>query len=262
MFLPDTVVDVLREARLDRIVDLIAERGEVTVAELNDALRVSEATIRRDLDQLSQQGRLRRSHGGAVRIAGTDREAPLAARKRSLRSEKERIGRAAAQMVSAGDRVFLSSGTTVETMPRHLRDISDLTVVTNSLPVVNQLADRPDVELIVIGGVFRHTELSMISQLAERMIAELRVDTVFMGCLAIDPTDGVTADSIAEASTDRAILRVARRRVILADHTKFRRSSTIAVAPLDAIHVVVTDQIDAVLAAEIEAVGPTVSVAA
>ncbi len=256
-----TVAIVLKEARLDRILDLVTERGQVTVAELNDALRVSEATIRRDLDQLSQEGRLRRSHGGAVRVASADREPPLALREGSLRDEKERIGREAASMVRPGDRIFLCSGTTVETMPRHLRDIDDLTVVTNSLPVVNHLADRADIELIVIGGVFRHTELSMISQLAERMIADLRVDTVFMGCQALDPGDGLTADSIAEASTDRAILQVARRRVILADHTKFRRSSTIAVAPLDAIHVVVTDAIDDELAGEITAIGTELRVA-
>lgn len=252
---------MLKEARLDRILDLVAERGEVTVAELNDALRVSEATIRRDLDQLSQQGRLRRSHGGAVRAAGADREPPLALREGSLRTEKERIGREAATLVHPGDRIFLCSGTTVETITRHLRDVLDLTVITNSLPVINQLADRSDIELIVIGGVFRHTERSMISQLAERMIAELRVDTVFMGCVALDPRDGLTAESIAEASTDRAILHIARRRVLLTDHTKFRRSSTVSVAPLEEIHMVVTDSIDTALRSEIEALGTAVRVA-
>lgn len=253
--------NMLKEARLDRILDLVAERGEVTVAELNDALRVSEATIRRDLDQLSQEGRVRRSHGGAVRVVGADREPPLALRKGSLSAEKERIGREASTLVAPGDRIFLCSGTTVETLPRHLREVGDLTVVTNSLPVINQLADRSDIELIVIGGVFRHTELSMVSQLAERMVAELRVDTVFLGCQAVDPADGLTADSIAEASTDRAILQIARRRVLLADHTKFRRSSTIAIAPLDAMNVVVTDRIDAELAREIAALGAEVRVA-
>lgn len=261
MFLSVTVEIVLKEARYDRILDLVAERGEVTVAELNDALRVSEATIRRDLDQLSQQGRLRRSHGGAVRVVGADREPPLALREAALRAEKERIGRTAAALVQPGDRVFLCSGTTVETLPRHLRDVRDLTVVTNSLPVVNQLVDRPEIELIVIGGVVRHTERSMISQLAERMIAELRVDTVFMGCVALDPGDGLTAESIAEASTDRAILQIARRRVILADHTKFRRSGTIAIAPLEWVHVVVTDSIDAQLERAIRELGPDVLVA-
>lgn len=252
---------VLKEARLDRILDIVTERGQVTVSELNDALRVSEATIRRDLDHLSSLGWLRRAHGGAVRVAGAEREPPLALREAALRDEKERIGREAARMVSPGDRIFLCSGTTVETMTSHIRDMGDLTVVTNSLPVINQLADRSQIELIVIGGLFRHTELSMISQVAERAISEFRVDTVFMGVRALDPAHGLTADSIAEASTDRAILQIARRRVILADHTKFRRFSTVALAPLDAIHTIVTDAIDDDLLAEIHELGPDVRVA-
>lgn len=252
---------VLKEARLDRIVDLVTERGHVTVAELYADLRVSEATIRRDLGHLSQLGSLRRAHGGAVRVIGAEREPPLAQRESALRAEKERIGRAAAQMVRPGDRIFLCSGTTVATIAPHLRDIADLTVVTNSLPVINQLADRSDIELIVIGGVFRHSERSMISQFAERAIAEFRVDTVFMGVRALDPSHGLTADSIGEASTDRAILQIAQRRVILADHTKFRRFSTVALAPLGAIQAVVTDAIDDDLAHEIAAAGPEVVVA-
>ncbi len=252
---------MLKEARHDRITDIVAERGQVTVAELNDTLLVSEATIRRDLDELSQLGRLRRSHGGAVRIKGSDREPPLVQRAASFRAEKKRIGRRAAQLVNPGDHIFLCSGTTVQTMATHLREATDLTVITNSLPVVTSLADRSDIELIVIGGVFRHTEASMISQIAERMIAEFRVDTVFMGVRAIDPVHGLTADSIDEASADRAILEIARQRVILADHTKFQRCSTIALAPLGAVHTIVTDSIDDDLRSEISAAGPEVIVA-
>jgi DeoR/GlpR family transcriptional regulator of sugar metabolism len=252
---------VLKEARLDRILDLVATRGQVTVAELNAVLRVSEATIRRDLDSLSQRGWVRRAHGGAVRVTSAEREPPLAERESALAGEKERIGRAAARMVRPGERIFLCSGTTVATMAPHLRELPDLTVITNSLPVINQLADRGDLELIVIGGVFRHTERSMISQVAEQMISEFRVDTVFMGVRALDPAHGLTADSIAEASTDRAILQIAERRVILADHSKFRRFSTVALAPLDAIHAVVTDTIDDELRDEVAAASVEVVVA-
>jgi DeoR/GlpR family transcriptional regulator of sugar metabolism len=252
---------VLKEARLDRILDLLSERGEVTVAELNAALLVSEATIRRDLDQLSQMGRVRRSHGGAVRVLDADREPPLVLREMERREEKQRIGRVAARMVDAGDRVFLGSGTTVEAMAEHLAGIGQLTVITNSLPVVNRLADDAAIDLIVIGGVFRHTERSMISQVAERTIAEFRVDTVYMGVRAIDAVHGLTADSVAEASTDRAIIDIARRRVILADHTKFQRVSTVSLAPLGVVDVIVTDKLDEELTNLISELGPQVVVA-
>jgi DeoR/GlpR family transcriptional regulator of sugar metabolism len=252
---------VLKEARLDRILDLVAERGEVTVTELNEALLVSEATIRRDLDHLSQLGRVRRSHGGAVRVAGVDREPPLVLREGELRAEKERIGAAGARMIGGGDRIFLGSGTTVEAMATHLRGLRGLTAITNSLPVVNALAGSVGVELIVIGGVFRHTERSMISQVAERMISEFRVETVFMGVRAIDPVHGLTADSVAEASTDQAILQIARRCVVLADHTKFGRVSTVSLAPLERVDVMITDDIDPELARLIGAAGPEVVIA-
>ena len=159
-------------------------------------------------------------------------------------NEKERIGRAAAKLVQAGERVFLGSGTTVEAMAGHLGEVGRLTVITNSLPVVNRLADNLAIDLIVIGGEFRHTERSMISQVAERMIAEFRVDTVYMGVPAIDVVHGLTADSVAEASTDRAIMAIARRRVILADHTKFNRVGTVSLAQLDAVDLIITDQLD------------------
>jgi DeoR/GlpR family transcriptional regulator of sugar metabolism len=252
---------MLKEARLDRIFDLVTERGEVTVTELNQHLLVSEATIRRDLDRLSQMGRVRRSHGGAVRVLDPVREPPLAFRETERRDEKQRIGVVAARMVDAGDRIFLGSGTTVEAMAAHLTGIGQLTVITNSLPVVNCLADDAAIDLIVIGGVFRHTERSMISQVAERTIAEFRVDTVYMGVPAIDVVHGLTADSVAEASTDRAIIEIARRRVILADHTKFGRVSTVSLAPLDVVDVIVTDRLDEELTNRISELGPQVVVA-
>lgn len=249
---------MLKEARLDRILELVTERGQVTVTELNEDLLVSEATIRRDLDQLAQLGHVRRAHGGAVRSSGFDREPPLELRESEHRDEKQRIAGEAAKMVQPGTRIFLGSGTTVAALAPNLRGISDLTVVTNSLPVVNELADQGDLELIVIGGMFRHTERSMVSQVAERMVAEFRVDTVFMGVRAIDPVYGLTADSVTEACTDRAILAIAQHRVILADHTKFGRVSTVALAPLDQVHAIITDQIDDDVAKQIAACGPRV----
>lgn len=249
---------MLMEARLDRILELITERGQVTVTELNADLRVSDATVRRDLDRLARLGHIRRARGGAVRAGAIDREPPLELRENELRDEKERIAVEAARTIRTGTHLFLSSGTTVAAVTPHLCNVGDLTVITNSLPVINQLAGRSDVELIVVGGMFRHTERSMVSQFAERMIAEFRVDTVFMGARAIDADHGVTADSVAEACTDRAILKIARERVILADHTKFGRVSTVAVGPLDQVDKIITDRIDADDASLISQQGPVV----
>jgi DeoR/GlpR family transcriptional regulator of sugar metabolism len=253
---------MLKQARLEQIADLVATRGQVTVTELSSALSVSEATIRRDLDELAGWGRIRRAHGGAVRAAASDREPPLVVREAALVAEKRRIGRAAAELVSSGDRIFLGGGTTVASMADHLEDKRNLTVITNSLPIAGRLAERTDIELIVIGGVLRHSEQSMVSQIAERMIDEFRVDTVFMGVRAVDVAEGLTVDSVAEAAVDRAILRIGRQRVVLADHSKFGRSSTVRLVALGTVDIFVTDAISESLVREVAELGAKVVVAA
>ena len=253
---------MLKDARQDHIRDIVSERGQITVAELNEWLHVSDATIRRDLDEMSELGWIRRTHGGAVAAQRSERELPLAQRSAELHDEKSRICSAAATRVHAGDRIFLSSGTTVAQLPSKIRDIDGLTVITNSLPVITQLADRTDLELIVIGGLFRHTERSMVSEVAARMIAEFRVDTVFLGIRGIDAVHGFTSDAIDEAACDRAILQMAPQRIVLADHTKFGKVSTVALAPITTAQTIITDDnVDAELRSAIEATGVEMVVA-
>jgi len=245
---------MLRLARHSQIRDLLDHAGQVTVAELNAALHVSEATIRRDLDELDRLGLLRRTHGGAVRL-GDDAEPPIHQRQMEQAAEKERIGRRAARLVADGQTIFLGSGTTVAAMLPHLAGRQGLTVITNSLPVVNALAGRPE-ELIVIGGLFRASEQSLVGHIAEAAIRELRADLVFMGMRGIDPTQGYTSDYLPEALTDRAILQVAPRRVVLADHSKFGRVGAVFLAPVTAAEVIVTDSgLDPSAAAALRASG-------
>jgi len=231
---------MLKLARHTQIRAIVEQTGAATVAELNARLSVSEATIRRDLDELARRGLLRRTHGGAVRAGDYEQEPPLHQRETEQRAEKERIGRRAAALVTDGRTVFLGSGTTVQAMLPHLLDRHNLTVITNSLPVVNALAGRA-VELIVAGGLFRGRELSLIGHLAEAAIRELRADLVFMGMRGIDPLRGFTSDYLPEALTDRAILQIAPRRVILADHSKFGRAGAVFLAPVTAVEVIISD---------------------
>lgn len=231
---------MLKEVRHSRIRDLLDERGELRVSEINEALQVSEATIRRDLDELASKGWIRRTHGGAMRAERAAPEPPFRQRESANSAEKARIAEAAATLVGNDETVFLGSGSTVAAMVPHLVGRRDLRVITNSLPVVTQLAERGDVELLVIGGLFRHSEGSMVSALADDAIRQFRADHVFMGIRGIDPLDGLTNSSIMEATTDRTILRVASHRVILADHSKFGQVSTFLVAPVEEASAVVT----------------------
>jgi DeoR/GlpR family transcriptional regulator of sugar metabolism len=244
--------------RQERIVDFVAHNGRAEIDELAAVFAVSAATVRRDVATLAQRGLVQRVHGGvrSMRDAATlQPERPALQREDEQRVEKQRIGAAAAAMVQPGETVFIGSGTTALAAARALRSVASLTVITNSLLVVNALADAADIELISLGGQLRRSEMSLIGHTAERALADLRADRVFMGIRAIDAHAGLTNEWLPETRTDRAILGIAREVVLLADHTKFGRIAPAFVAPLSAVHVIVADrnappaQIDAARAA-------------
>ena len=233
---------MLKSSRQSKIRTMVEEDGQVAVAELIDLLDVSEATIRRDLEEMAQEGWVRRTHGGAVRVERARREPPILQRQSSAAEEKQRIGRLAAQYVREGDTIFLGSGTTVHEVARNIHETPNLTVITNALNVVNELANCENIELIVIGGMLRQSELSMVGHIAEQAIKEFRADSVFMGMRAIDPQHGFTNDFYPEAMTDRAILGIAPHNIVVADSSKFSRVSTVFLAPVTAAQTIVTDE--------------------
>lgn len=231
----------MKRTRQSDIRAIVDERGAVTVAELNELFAVSEATVRRDLDTLDELGYVVRTHGGAVQAQRWTKELPLSERHTVMAAEKARIAKCASQLVRTGDTVFLGSGTTVEPMAEHLASIGNLTVISNSLPVINALSHVPSVDLLVIGGSFRRSERSMVGPAAVETIMNFRADHVFMGMRAIDVRHGFTGDAIDEAMTDRAIIEIGSNAVVLADSTKFGSTSTVFLAPLDAADLVITD---------------------
>ncbi len=231
----------LKAERQRLIRDLVEAAGRVTVPELSQRLGVSTATVRRDLMELHLQRRLHRTHGGAVRLEHSVSEPPMLERAREQAEAKRRIGRLTASRLHDGETVFLGSGTTVLAVADAIPPAVRLTVITNSLAVANRLADRPSIDLIVIGGMFRRSELSMIGYIAEQAIRELRADRVIMGMRGIDVAAGFTHEYLPEIMTDRAILGIAPQVVVVADHTKFGRVCPVAVAPVTAAQVVVTD---------------------
>jgi DeoR/GlpR family transcriptional regulator of sugar metabolism len=231
-------VKIHRQAQIRKLVE---ERQRVTVAELSTVLNVSEATIRRDLDELDGEW-VQRTHGGAlVRLRGTN-ELPVLQRMADHSAIKRRIGQAAANLVRPGETIFISSGTTALEAARCLPLDMHLTVISNSLPVVNELAGRSNIDLVVIGGMFRQDELSMVGHPAEQVLREFRTDRTFIGMRAIDSRRGFTNDYMPEILTDRAILNISSQVVVLADHSKFGRIYSVFVAPVTAAHFIITDE--------------------
>ena len=227
--------------RQKQILSLLGKQGRLSVAEIVEQFAISEATARRDLESLTSQGKAQRVHGGVIAVDQAPPEQPILQREGEQTQEKSAIGRAAADLIHDGETVFLGSGTTVLEATRHLRERRNLTVVTNSLPVLNALAGLKEVTVVSLGGELRDSELSFIGHLTEQALAELRVDKVLIGTRGLSLEHGLTNDYLPETLTDRAILKIGREVIVAADHTKVNRVSTALLAPLTSMTTFVTD---------------------
>lgn len=230
----------LRVGRLATIQRLLEGRDALSITELTSTLGVSEATVRRDLERLQADGLVQRTHGGAMPVSHHLRERPYPERQAIQAAEKKAIAVGAVGFVSSGDTIFIGGGSTTLRFAEALAVI-DLTVVTNSLSVAAELSRTSEIRVIVIGGMLRSPEMSMIGPRAVESIRAHRAQTAFLGVPAIDSHHGFTADGDAEAATDGAFIAMARRTVVLADHTKLGRVSSTHVVPLPMIHTIVTD---------------------
>ena len=227
--------------RQHQILQLLERQQRLSVNEICATFEVSEATARRDLESLASQNRLQRVHGGAIVLTQAPPEQPILQRQNEQTDEKVRIGQAAAALVQPGETVFLGSGTTILEAARALRGRRDLTVLTNSLLVVNALAGAEGITIICLGGMLRESEFSFIGHITEQALAEVRADKALIGTRAISLEHGLTHEYLPETMTDRAILKSAKEIIVLADHTKFGRAATVLLAPLESIHTIVTD---------------------
>ena len=236
-----------RYERLSAMLDILGRCGKVDVEDLAGELAVSAATIRRDLDHLAEQQLLTRTRGGAV-ANNVAYDLPLRYKTARHASEKERIGRAAAALVGRGSVVGLNGGTTTTEIARALATRPDLntgqpalTVVTNALNIAGELAVRPQVKLVVTGGVARPQSFELTGPLATRILHEITLDVVFLGVDAVDPVHGAYAHHEGEASINRLMAERARRVVIAADSSKLGRHAFAQICPVSSVHTLITD---------------------
>lgn len=217
------------------LLERLRDDGQASVTRLAHDLGVTESTIRRDLDRLARDGRLIRTFGGARAVDAR----PADPTDGSL-TAKRTIARAAAELVDDGSTIVIGSGSTALEFARRLVD-RRVTVITNALDVATVLVDRPGVELIVLGGVVRPGMHSMLGHLVDLAARELRADTLFMGIGAVSLEHGLMNDSVPEILSDRAIRRMARSVVVLADSTKFDQVAPGFVFGFESIDTIVTD---------------------
>jgi DeoR/GlpR family transcriptional regulator of sugar metabolism len=227
--------------RQNQIVQLLFQNQRISVAEICTKFEISKATACRDLETLVSSKKIQRVHGGAIPLAYSSPEIPMLTRREEQAETKRRIGQAAAKLVRDGDTVVLGSGSTVLQAARSLDEHRNLTVITNSLPVMNLMTERSDISLVSVGGMLLPTELCFIGHIAELALEEVRADKAIIGVRSINLEQGLTSDYLPEVITDRALLRSAQETIIVADHTKFGRISTALLIRVEKVQTIITD---------------------
>ncbi|MFJ6464591.1 DeoR/GlpR family DNA-binding transcription regulator [Streptomyces sp. NPDC091387] len=227
--------------RLDLTLRLVQGSDRVSVSELSHRLGVSEMTVRRDLDALERQGLVRRVHGGAVATRSREEGAGFSAREPWQAATKDRLGAAVAAMVEPGSRVLLDAGTTTVHVAEHLAERAPLTVAVLSLQAAVSLADRPGIDLLVVGGRSRPGERSLVGPLALRTLEALAFDCFVLSIGGVHAEYGWSEFSLDDAAVKQAALAGAARTIAVADATKLGVRAFSQVAPLGAVDDFVTD---------------------
>jgi DeoR/GlpR family transcriptional regulator of sugar metabolism len=236
--------EAFAEERQHQIGRLVAERGRVRVGDLAQRFGVSGVTIRKDLGELERQGRLVRTHGGAVSPAGAGLERAFDVRERLQRAEKDAIGRAAAAMVNDGESIALDASTTAFAMARALRAQRDwlhLTVITNGLRIALELAGAPGITVLMPGGFIRPEALSLVGPMGEGLLARVNVQRAFLGATGFSVEAGLCDGTEEEAQIKRLLVAAASETIGLVDHTKWARTSLATFCATSSLASVVTD---------------------
>jgi DeoR/GlpR family transcriptional regulator of sugar metabolism len=226
--------------RRDQILARIYELGHVEVKELAVAMTVSEATVRRDLRTLADEGRLELVYGGATLPRASD----FSFRTKATRNveAKRVIGRLAADLVADGAQIYMDSGTTCFEMCPHLRRRRGVSIIANSVRLASELGAVPDLSVLLIAGLYRPERMDTVGPLASTTIDQLRGFQAYIGADGLSLDFGITAADIESAHLYRQVIRNARETILLVDHSKFLSPSLFKICEFDTISIVITDQ--------------------
>lgn len=230
-----------REERRHAILDLVQAQGRVAVGDLSERFGVSEVTIRTDLQVLADEGHLIRTHGGAIPIGYGVHELSLTKRRQQRLEEKARIAKYAAGLVGHGEAIFLDSSSTTLAIVDHIKLRRDLTVVTNSLVVAQELLGVLNVTVVMVGGTLHHDTASLIDASGLALLERYNIARGFFGAHGITVDDGFTDVSEPEANFKRPLVRMCRQVVALLDATKWGRAGVASFADVGDADIIVTD---------------------
>ncbi len=233
---------LLNEERRREILAVLHRDGRVLVKDLARQFGISQITIRKDLEFLDGQGIIQRTHGGALPVqAGALLDPTLREKEKLHRKQKMQIALAAAGLVEEGQSVLLDSGTTTTAIARALKDMAQLTVITNAINIAAELAGT-HIEVILIGGTLRKNSFSLVGPLAERTLRQLSADILFLGVDGFDTKAGLFTPNLLESEVNRVMVDISRRTIAVCDSSKFGRRSLCNIMPVTKVHEVITDK--------------------
>jgi DeoR family fructose operon transcriptional repressor len=228
------------EERKSEILQLINIGNPVTVTSLSQRFGVSESTVRRDLQELEDNGLIQRTHGGAISVQTGFEPSFQEKEVRSL-AEKQQIAMMAASVVQDGETVLLDSGTTTIEIARLLR-MKNITVATNSMDVAQVFGDDSQVETLLLGGTLRKNTRSLVGYLTNDALRRMYFDKVFLAANGIDVLLGITTPNLSEAETKRYMLQAGKEKILVSDHSKIGQRSLCRICGLEEVDLLITDQ--------------------
>lgn len=231
---------MLAAERKMRIAEYVRQHRTATIAALAKEFQVHEATIRRDLSEMEQEGILKRTHGGVVMQQFTNAEPSFNERTTHHLEQKMRIGKYAASLVEDGDNIIIDSGTTTLHIARNLVHRSSITVVTNDMNVAAELRDAPQIKVIVTGGELYPSSFMLNGMFTDHVLQSLHVDKAFIGTPALHPQYGLMHPEARLVPAKQGMIHAANQIIVVADESKIGKLSLHTVAPNSAIHTLIT----------------------
>ena len=230
-----------QQERLNSILEMISANGRVTVRELSEAFSISLVTIRKDLKQLEKEGKVLRTHGGAISSEEMSNHVAFEKRKVKNLDRKIEIGEKAASLVSSGDIIFIGASTTTVEMCSFLADIKNLTVITNSIDIAYNLGKAPFCNVVIIGGGIKKETLSVIDSDIEKTFSKWELDMAFFGGWGFSPKDGMTDVPGVLIQQKKVIASHSRMNIGLIDSSKVGKGSLDTFIPADKLDILITN---------------------
>lgn len=229
--------------RLQKIEDLLKENGSVVISRLSDSLNVSEETIRRDLEKISKNMKIKRVRGGAFLPATTDNEVPIKIRETIYLEEKQLIGAKCLSLIDDGMSVMLDSSTTAWYVAKNLNQSGKkVTVITNSLLIASEFSESKNIKVISTGGTLRKSTNSFVGYMATNALSNLSADVAFVSCTAITNGFGATDNHEAEGQVRKTMLERSMKKVLIVDYTKFDTPAVNPICKIQDLDLVITDR--------------------